>query len=107
MKVKLFDREHVEVTVFEPFYQNVATVLSLNDGSAVHSNFDSKDYPTHAASNEPKDIAGFCFRNGTNLKTNSNWKLDIDSCNVAIYKTNLTLKDHFVVDDSDITLSKT
>lgn len=105
--MKVFDREHVEVTVFEPFYQNVATVLSLSEDSAVHSNFDKKDYPEHAASNEPKDIAGFCFRNGTNLKTNANWRLDINSCNVAVYRTNLTLKDHFVVDDNDITLSKT
>lgn len=46
MQAKVFDRDHVEVTVFEPFYQNVATILSLHENSAVHSNFEEKNYPS-------------------------------------------------------------
>ena len=107
VKVKTFDRDHIEVTVFEPFHQNTATVLSLSEDKAVHSNFDHDDLPSRAKTNEPKDIAGFCFRNGTNLKTNANWKLDINSCNVATYRTNLTLKDHFTIENDEIAIAKT
>ncbi|CAL6006594.1 Cysteine-rich_membrane protein 2 [Hexamita inflata] len=81
----------VSITVTAPYQTNETIYLVLHQNGVNVTNSSNFDYLLDSAE-QPQDISGFCFRNASNIHSNSVWRASLDSANLVTFSSVFELK---------------